>query len=215
MLSTAEAPRNCPKCPRLVAYRKENKAKEPRWFNGAVPCFGADDAYFLIVGLAPGRAGANRTGRPFTGDYAGELLYKALAKYGFSQGRYAARADDGITLRGTMITNAVRCVPPKNSPNGMEKKMCRAFLQARLAALVNLKIILALGGVAHHSIIAALGLKQKDFPFAHGTRHDIKHTTGDYTLYDSYHCSRYNVSTKVLTEKMFFAVFERIQKQLA
>ena len=207
-----EPPADCPRCPRLLAYRRQNAADEPAWFNGAVASFGADSARLLIVGLAPGLKGANRTGRPFTGDYAGVLLYETLIAFGFARGRYEARADDGLDLVDCMITNAVRCVPPENKPSPAEIKTCRDFLIARVAALPRLSAILALGRVAHDSTLAALGLRRAAFPFAHGARHGL---TPRLTLFDSFHCSRYNTNTGVLTTEMFHAVLGAVRAHLA
>ncbi|MEL6317302.1 MAG: uracil-DNA glycosylase [Pseudomonadota bacterium] len=201
----------------MVAYRQDNAAKQPDWFNAPAPSFGDADARLLVVGLAPGVSGANRTGRPFTGDYAGDLLYGALAKFGFSEGTFDARPDDGLRLRRAMITNAVRCAPPENKPTGAEIATCRSFLSARLAALPELSAILCLGRIAHDSTVRALGLKLKDAPFAHGARHAAPPATpdgGPLTLFDSYHCSRYNTNTGRLTEAMFFAVFADIRAHL-
>lgn len=206
-----EAPPKCILCPRLVAFRKENEAAEPNWFNGAVPSFGGTDARLLIVGLAPGRNGANRTGRPFTGDFAGDLLYATLIEYGFAKGRYDARSDDGLSLNGCMITNAVRCVPPANKPTPAEIATCRPYFSARLASLNKLSVILALGRIAHDQTLAALGLRKALFPFAHGARHELD---DGRTLYDSFHCSRYNTNTGRLTPDMFRSVFESIRRQL-
>jgi uracil-DNA glycosylase len=207
-----EAPAKCPRCPRLVSYRKENEAKEPQWFNGAVPSFGTPDCRLLIVGLAPGRNGANRTGRPFTGDYAGDLLYETLLTYGFAKGKYQARLDDGLKLVDCMITNAVRCVPPENKPEPAEIANCRPFFEARLAALPKLKVILALGRIAHDQTLSALARRKALFPFAHGARHEL---AADRALYDSFHCSRYNTNTGRLTADMFHSVFAAIRKELA
>ena len=207
-----EAPEKCQRCPRLVAYRRENESKEPSWFNGAVPSFGGSDAQLLIVGLAPGRNGANRTGRPFTGDYAGVLLYETLLKFGFAAGEYQARADDGLELAGCMITNAVRCVPPENKPEPSEITSCRPYFAARLGHLPRLKVILALGRIAHEQTLTTLSKRKALFPFAHGARHDL----GDgRVLFDSYHCSRYNTNTGRLTTGMFHSVFEAISRELA
>lgn len=206
-----EAPPKCTRCPRLVAYRTENERQEPRWFNGAVPSFGTADAKFLIVGLAPGRNGANRTGRPFTGDYAGDLLYSTLIRYGFATGEYHARIDDGLRLRGCMITNAVRCVPPENKPEPSEITNCRPFFAARLASLSKLKIILALGRIAHDQVLTTLAKRKALFPFAHGARHEVE---PGLALYDSFHCSRYNTNTGRLTTEMFHAVFAAIKHEL-
>ena len=206
-----EAPRDCVLCPRLAAFRSANKAALPAYFNGAVPSFGTDAADLLIVGLAPGLHGANKTGRPFTGDYAGDLLYATLAAVGRLDGVYAARADDGATLTGAMISNAVRCVPPQNKPETIEIKTCNGFLAARIGALPRLRAIVALGTIAHNATLSALGLKKSACKFGHGAVHDL----GRLTLYDSYHCSRYNTNTGVLTPAMFRAVFERVQRDLA
>ena len=207
-----EAPAKCQRCPRLVAYRKENESKEPSWFNGAVPSFGTADARFLIVGLAPGRNGANRTGRPFTGDYAGLLLYETLKRFGFAVGEYQARADDGFKLVDCMVTNAVRCAPPENKPEPSEITSCRPFFESRLDHLPRLKVILALGRIAHEQTLAALNKRKALFPFAHGARHEL----GDgRVLFDSYHCSRYNTNTGRLTTAMFGSVFEAVRRELA
>ena len=207
-----EAPPKCTLCPRLVAFRKINEVAEPTWFNGAVPSFGPADARLLIVGLAPGRNGANRTGRPFTGDFAGQLLYATLLEYGFSRGTYAARSDDGLTLDDCMITNAVRCVPPENKPTPDEIATCRPFFAARVAALPRLHIMLALGRIAHDQTLTALDRRKTLFPFAHGARHDLGEGR---ILYDSFHCSRYNTNTRRLTVDMFRGVFAAIKAELA
>jgi uracil-DNA glycosylase len=191
-------------CPRLVAYRHENARQEPDWFNGPAPSFGDENAWLLIVGLAPGRTGANRTGRPFTGDWAGDLLYATLAKVGLSQGTYDARPDDGLSLHGVMITNAVRCAPPLNKPDASEIASCAPFLKARIAALPKLTTLICLGKISHDATIRTLGGKLSAYPFGHGARHEI----GRYHLLDSYHCSRYNTNTGRLTTAMFEAVFE-------
>jgi uracil-DNA glycosylase len=206
-----EAPTKCERCPRLVAYRTENERLEPQWFNGAVSSFGPTDASLLIVGLAPGRNGANRTGRPFTGDYAGDLLYSTLIRFGFAQGEYHARVDDGLELRNCMITNAVRCVPPENKPEPKEIANCRPFFEARLTNLPKLKIILALGRIAHDQTLAALAKRKALFPFAHGARHELG---PGLVFYDSFHCSRYNTNTGRLTTEMFHSVFEAIRREL-
>ncbi len=200
----AEAPADCALCPRLAAFRAANRAREPSWFNGAVPSFGQSGARLLIVGLAPGLRGANRTGRPFTGDYAGDLLYATLLEFGFAKGRYEARPDDGLVLADCMITNAVRCVPPENKPTPAEAAACRKFLSARIAALPRLEAIVALGRVAHDNTLAALGARKSAFPFAHGAAHAPR---PGLALFDSYHCSRYNTNTGALTPEMFRAVF--------
>jgi uracil-DNA glycosylase family 4 len=209
-MSPPEAPRGCPLCPRLVAYRQENRAREPEWFNDPAPSFGDPEARLLVVGLAPGRAGANRTGRPFTGDYAGVLLYGTLLKLGFASGRYEARPDDGLRLVDCMITNAVRCAPPGNRPEPSEEANCRPFLAARIAALPRLKAIVTLGDVSRRNVLKALGLKGSAAPGGHGQEFDA----GAYRLFNSYHCSRLNTNTGRLTAEMFEAVFRRVQSHL-
>lgn len=206
-----EAPHDCARCPRLVAYRLANQVAEPAWFNAPVPSLGCEASRLLIVGLAPSRLGGNRTGRPFTGDYGGELLYSALAEVGLADGRYAGRPDDGLSLMGVMISNAVRCAPPGNSPTAEEIAACRPFLAARMAALTRLGAVLALGRVAHDSVLKALGLRLSAFPFSHGARHEVG---PGLALFDSYHCSRYNTNTGVLTEEMFRAVFAAVRRRL-
>lgn len=202
----AEAPKNCDFCPRLVEYRNKNARKNPNWFNGPAPSFGDEDASVLVVGLAPGRTGANRTGRPFTGDYAGDLLYATLAKFGYLTGTYRADPSDGIILKDVMITNAVRCAPPENKPTPAEINICNGFLKARIAALPALKTMICLGKVSHDATFRALGGKLSQFKFAHGAQHEI----GGYRIIDSYHCSRYNTQTNRLTTEMFEAVFAAI-----
>lgn len=206
-----EAPRSCSLCPRLVSFRDDNQRDEPDWFNGAVPSFGTSNAQLLIVGLAPGRNGANRTGRPFTGDYAGDLLYATLLEFGFAKGTYDARPDDGLSLVNAMITNAVRCVPPQNKPTPEEISTCRPFFEARLAALPKLRIMLALGRIAHDQTLATLKLRKAEFPFAHGRRHAVH---PKLVLYDSFHCSRYNTNTGRLTVDMFRSVFSAIRDEI-
>jgi uracil-DNA glycosylase len=210
-LVSAEPQPDCPICPRLAALRATNRAAHPDWFNAAVPSFGPETARLLIVGLAPGLKGANRTGRPFLGDYAGELLYPTLLKVGLALGQHDPAAPDALHLVDCMITNAVRCVPPANKPTPSEIAHCRQFLKARVAALPNLRVILALGRIAHESTLDALGLKRRDYPFAHGTRHEL--ATGQ-PLFDSYHCSRQNTNTGRLTTSMFEAVLEHIASAL-
>jgi uracil-DNA glycosylase family 4 len=195
-----EPAKNCPLCPRLVAFRKENSRAHPEWFNGAVPSFGRDTARLLIVGLAPGLKGANRTGRPFLGDYAGELLYRTLLKVGLARGHHDPAAPDELELIDCMISNAVRCVPPQNKPKPEEIARCRTFLIGRIAALPNLASLLAIGRIAHDAILDAFQLKKRDFPFAHGARHELP---GGLVLFDSYHCSRQNTNTGRLTTAMF------------
>ncbi|MES1991111.1 MAG: uracil-DNA glycosylase [Pseudomonadota bacterium] len=204
MTSLAEVPHDCPLCPRLVAYREANARAHPDWFNGPVPSFGSANARLLIVGLAPGVTGANRTGRPFTGDYAGDLLYSTLKKFGFSKGIFEARADDGLELVDAMISNAVRCVPPQNKPTPLEEKTCRPFLVNRIEALPNLKAILALGRIAHENVLSTFGATKARNPFGHQASHELK---PGLRLFDSYHCSRYNTNTGRLTTEMFHAVF--------
>ena len=199
---------DCGLCPRLAAFRDDWRAAEPAWHNAPVATFGPAHARLLIVGLAPGLKGANRTGRPFTGDFAGDLLYGTLIKFGFARGSYEARPDDSLELVDTAITNAVRCVPPQNKPTGVEIVQCRPFLDATIKQMPNLKAMLALGRIAHDSVVRTLGLKLKDAPFGHGAVHEIG--TG-LKLYDSYHCSRYNTNTRVLTLAMFEAVFVAIR----
>jgi uracil-DNA glycosylase len=202
--------RDCPRCPRLVEFRKDWRAKEPTWFNAPVPSFGPVDARLLIVGLAPGLQGANRTGRPFTGDWAGDLLYETLGRYDFARGQYAKRADDGLQLVDCRITNAVRCVPPENKPTPAEISTCRDFLQATIAEMKNLRAILALGQIAHNSVVTTLALKKSATPFKHGGTQKLE----NFTLFSSYHCSRYNTNTGVLTPQMFRKVLVTIRSYL-
>jgi len=201
---------NCPRCPRLAAFRRAWRESEPDWFNAPVPSFGPIDARLLVVGLAPGLRGANRTGRPFTGDYAGDLLYATLKEFGFARGNYEARIDDGLSLIDCRITNAVRCVPPENKPTPVEIATCRQFLTATIKEMTKLRAIVTLGRVAHDTFLAAQKAKRSEFPFAHGTVHAM----GEIALFDSYHCSRYNTSTGVLTSKMFRDVFAQVRKFL-
>ncbi len=203
--------RDCGLCPRLAAFRGEARAAEPQWFNAPVPTFGPIGSRLLIVGLAPGLRGANRTGRPFTGDYAGELLYSTLLELGFAEGVYDRRPDDGLTLRDCAITNAVRCVPPQNKPTPQEIRTCRVFLETLLAAMPNLIAIFALGRIAHESVARALGARLATVPFGHGRRHDIEAEGRTLALFDSYHCSRYNTNTGVLTTEMFLAVLRDVR----
>jgi uracil-DNA glycosylase family 4 len=206
-----EPGRDCPLCPRLVDFREAARARKPEWFNAPVRSFGGPDARLLIVGLAPGLQGANRTGRPFTGDYAGDLLYATLLEYGFASGVYQARPDDGLALVDCRISNAVRCVPPQNKPLPAEINICRQFLAATIKTMPRLRAIVALGRVAHESTLKALGLRSSAAPFAHGAMHPA----GAMTLYDSYHCSRYNTNTRVLTPEMFRSVFAKVRADLA
>lgn len=206
-----EPPRDCALCPRLRSFLLDLRDQHPDWFNAPVPSFGDPNAKLLVVGLAPGMHGANRTGRPFTGDWAGDLLYAALAEYGFSEGTYGASIDDGLTLKGAMITNAVRCLPPQNKPVGTECAACRPFLTDQIAAMDSIKVILTLGKISHDNTVRALGLKLKDFPFGHHKSYDLGEGS---RLISSYHCSRYNTNTKRLTEEMFYDVFADIRKTL-
>jgi uracil-DNA glycosylase family 4 len=198
---------NCPLCPRLVAFRDDQRTAHGDWFNAPVPSFGGNDARLLVVGLAPGLRGANRTGRPFTGDYAGDLLYATLQRFGFATGVYRADPQDGLTLVDCMITNAVRCVPPENKPLPQEIKTCNSFLKDQIAGLKRLSAIVALGRIAHDATLTALGEKKSRHGFGHGARHEI----GRVSLFDSYHCSRYNTNTGVLTTEMFEAVFANVR----
>jgi uracil-DNA glycosylase family 4 len=202
--------RNCPHCPRLVALRNIWREREPTWFNAPVASFGEVDARLLIVGLAPGLRGANRTGRPFTGDYAGDLLYATLADFGFAQGHYQARPDDGLKLIDCRITNAVRCVPPDNKPTPHEIATCRPFLCATIAEMPQLSAVVALGRVAHDTFISANDARKSQYPFGHGRSHAIARIK----LFDSYHCSRYNTNTGVLTTQMFREVFAQVREHL-
>ena len=197
----AGPPRDCQTCPRLAKFRADNRAEHPDWSNAPVESFGEADARLLIVGLAPGLRGANRTGRPFTGDYAGDLLYATLAQLGLASGVYDRRADDGLRLEDCAIANAVRCVPPQNKPTPREMASCRPYLESAMLALPRLKAIVALGRIAHESTLRALGLRLAAHPFAHGARHDLPDAAP--VLFDSYHCSRYNTNTGVLTPDMF------------
>jgi uracil-DNA glycosylase family 4 len=202
--------RDCPLCPRLVAFREANRAREPLWHNAPVAPFGDIKARLLIVGLAPGMQGANRTGRPFTGDYAGDLLYATLLEYGFARGTYQARPDDGLKLIDCRIANAVHCVPPQNKPLPVEINTCRRFLVANLETMPKLRAIIALGRIAHDSVLKPLKLKASEAPFGHGAVHQA----GAFKLYDSYHCSRYNTNTGVLTPDMFRSVFAKVKADL-
>ena len=205
-LPRAEAPRDCPLCPRLAAFRAICRAEHPSWWNAPVPAFGDPRAWLAIVGLAPGKHGANRTGRPFTGDYAGDLLYATLAKYALSEGTYAAEREDGLKLSGAIILNAVKCLPPANKPEPAEIATCRPFLEESLAQLPTVRVIIALGQIAHYAAARALGLKPSATKFSHAAEHVA---TDGRILLSSYHCSRYNQNTKRLDAAMFEAVFER------
>lgn len=205
-----EAPADCPLCPRLVAYRAANAEAHPSWFNGAVASFGDPEARLLIAGLAPGRTGANRTARPFTGDHAGMLLYGTLLKTGFATGCYDPDGRDDLALVDCMISNAVRCAPPGNKPETSEEANCRPFLAARIAALPRLKVIVTLGDVSRRNVLRALGLKASAGIAGHGTEFQA----GPYTVLNSYHCSRLNTNTGRLTPEMFEAVFLRAKALL-
>jgi uracil-DNA glycosylase len=209
-----EPGRDCPRCPRLVGFRESQRAVHPQWHNAPVPSFG-DDGRLLVVGLAPGLQGANRTGRPFTGDWAGDLLYETFDRFGFSTGIYAEDPADGLVLVDAAITNAVRCVPPLNKPVGSEVAACRPFLEGAMAARPRLAVVVALGRIAHDATVRALGLRLASYPFAHGREHTCTGPAGrDLMLIDSYHCSRYNTNTGVLTPAMFQAVFARVRAYL-
>jgi uracil-DNA glycosylase family 4 len=210
-LPAGEPDRDCPLCPRLAAFREKWRESEPSWHNAPVPTFGDPSAKLLIVGLAPGLRGANRTGRPFTGDYAGDLLYRTLIAFGFAKGVYEARPDDSLLLIQAVIANAVRCVPPENKPTIDEIRTCRPFTTGLLERMKNLQAIVVLGRIAHDSTLSALGAKRPAFPFAHGAVHHIR---PGLTLHDSYHCSRYNTNTGVLTEAMFRSVFAEVRRTL-
>ncbi|MCG8546614.1 MAG: uracil-DNA glycosylase [Alphaproteobacteria bacterium] len=201
----------CDLCPRLADFRAANRARHEDFFNAPVPSFGDREARLLIVGLAPGLKGANRTGRPFTGDYAGDLLYATLQKFGWAKGAYDKRPDDGLTLTGCRITNAVRCVPPENKPTTAEIATCRRFLEGEIAALPRLEAILALGAIAHGAVLTALGHRKSHYAFGHGSLHALPEGP---LLADSYHCSRYNTNTGRLTTEMFEAVFAKLQQRL-
>jgi uracil-DNA glycosylase family 4 len=206
MATSPEPSPDCPLCPRLAAFREEQRVAHPDWFNAPVPSFGDPDAWLAIVGLAPGLQGANRTGRPFTGDHAGVLLYETLLKYGLAEGAYEARADDDLRLTGAVIVNSVRCVPPQNKPTPEEIRTCRRFLEPPLRALPKLRVVVALGQIAHQSAVKALGGKLPKCPFGHLAEHRLP---SGVTIIDSYHCSRYNQNTGRLTPEMFEAAFAR------
>jgi uracil-DNA glycosylase family 4 len=210
-MSAIEPPPDCPRCTRLVAFRKANRAQFPGFHNAPVPAFGSMEARLLVVGLAPGLKGANQTGRPFTGDYAGDLLYRTFLKFGFAQGSYERHAGDGLRLVDCRVTNAVRCVPPENKPTGAEAANCRPFLAGEIASMKRLRIILCLGSLAHGAVLTTLGARKVLYPFRHGALHDI----GSLAIADSYHCSRYNTNTGRLTEAMFEEVFVGIRGRLA
>jgi len=205
-IPATEPAHDCPDCPRLVAFRHELRTEYPDWWNAPVPAFGDPDAWLAIIGLAPGKHGANRTGRPFTGDFAGDLLFGTLAKFGFTDGIYAGAADDGLTLSGAIIVNAVKCLPPANKPTSAEIHACRPFLAGQVAALPKVRVVIALGQIAHQSAVKVLGGRLPKARFGHLAEHRMP---GGRILIDSYHCSRYNQNTGRLTTAMFEAVFER------
>lgn len=207
-----QPPLDCPRCPRLVDFRERNRAEFPDFFNNPVPSFGSLDARLLIVGLAPGLKGANKTGRPFTGDYAGELLYRALLRQELATGNYRAHPDDGLELHGVRISNAVRCVPPENKPLPVEINSCRPFLATEIDVMDNLQAILTLGQIAHQTVTVALSLKRSHHAFAHGAQFQISHAGRPIHLVASYHCSRYNTNTGILTEVMFETVLAIAKK---
>ncbi|HVH48554.1 MAG TPA: uracil-DNA glycosylase [Sphingomicrobium sp.] len=202
----AEAPRDCPLCPRLVAFRHQCRAEHPGWWNAPVPAFGDPDAWLAIIGLAPGKHGANRTGRPFTGDFAGDLLYATLLTFGLAEGNYGADPADGLKLKGSVILNAVKCLPPQNKTQPIEEANCRPFLMEGIASLPRLTTFIALGKVAHDSLCRTFGLQLARTRFAHGAEHALP---GGRRLIDSYHCSRYNQNTRRLDAAMFETVFDR------
>ncbi|MFM8820913.1 MAG: uracil-DNA glycosylase [Phenylobacterium sp.] len=210
LAAAPEPARDCGLGPRLIAYRTENRTRNPDWWNGPAPSFGPEDARLLVLGLAPGRTGANRTGRPFTGDHAGVLLFETLLKTGFARGRYDARPDDGLTLVDCMIANAVRCAPPGNRPEPSEEAACRPFLAARLAALPRLQVVVTLGDVARRNLLRALGLPGSAGVSGHGAEFEA----GPYRVINSYHCSRLNTNTGRLTPAMFEAIFRRARAAL-
>ena len=202
----AEAPRDCPLCPRLVAFRQECRSEFPDWWNAPVPAFGDRNAWMAIVGLAPGKHGANRTGRPFTGDFAGELLYRTLLKFGLAEGAYGASPDDDLKLRGAIILNAVKCLPPANKPEPREIATCRTYFEVALGALSNVRVVMALGQIAHVAAARAMGLPPASTKFGHGAEAS---SPDGRVLLSSYHCSRYNQNTGRLNAEMFEAVFEK------
>jgi uracil-DNA glycosylase family 4 len=209
-LPAPEAPRDCALCPRLVAYRQETALRKPDWWNAPVPSFGDADARVLVLGLAPGVSGANRTGRPFTGDFAGDLLYATLARFGFANDRFRADPADGLELYDCMVSNAVRCVPPQNKPTPAEITTCRAWLAARIKALPRLAAVVCLGRISHETLVRTLSGRLAAHPFAHGARHSL----GGLAIFDSYHCSRYNTNTGRLTAPMFEAVFADLRRYI-
>jgi uracil-DNA glycosylase len=212
LASDIEPSRDCPDCPRLAEFRRLNRVQFPDWHNAPVSSFGPSDARLVIIGLAPGLRGANRTGRPFTGDYAGDLLYATLLAFGFATGHYDRRPDDGLKLNDCAIVNAVRCVPPQNKPTPLEIATCRRYLIGALAQFINVRAIVVLGRIAHDSALRTFGLPLARFPFSHGSIHSLPGRSA--ALFDSYHCSRYNTNTGVLTREMFSAVFASVWMRL-
>ena len=210
----AEPSPDCPLCPRLVEFRAACRERDPGGYNAPVRSFGPTEARLLVVGLAPGRDGANHSGRPFTGDWAGDLLYETLARTGFAAGRYEERPDDDLALVDCLVTNAVRCVPPANKPVPAEIATCRGFLVERMTAMPELCAVLALGRIAHESVVRALGMRLAAVPFAHGRSVDLPQGGRALRLFSSYHCSRYNTNTGVLTTEMFRAVFADVRSYL-
>tara|TARA_Y100001970_G_scaffold45236_1_gene56750 strand:+ start:52175 stop:52810 length:636 start_codon:yes stop_codon:yes gene_type:complete len=206
-MHTLEPTSDCNYCPRLADFRNINRERQPGWFNGPVDSFGPLKSQLLIIGLAPGLRGANRTGRPFTGDFAGDLLYPTLIKFGFAFGSFGASKDDGLELNNCRITNAVRCVPPKNKPTSDEVSSCRAFLSAEIDSMVDLRVLLCLGSISHNATLKVFGLKQSSNRFGHNRIHQL---TSEKILVDSYHCSRLNTNTGRLTKDMFENVFRKI-----
>jgi uracil-DNA glycosylase family 4 len=202
----AEAPRECPLCPRLVSLRQQLRAEHPDWWNAPVPAFGDRNAWLAIVGLAPGRRGANRTGRPFTGDYSGEIFYSTLLKFGLARGKYRGEADDGVKLVGTIVLNAVKCLPPGNRPLPSEVANCRNYLEASLAALPKVSVIIALGQIAHASTVKTLGIAPTLAKFGHGAK---AMAPDGRVLLASYHCSRQNTNTGRLSREMFEGIFKQ------
>lgn len=211
-IASREPSPDCPLCPRLVAFRHIARAKYPDWFNAPVPSFGPINASLLIVGLAPGLKGANRTGRPFTGDYAGELLYSTLKKFGFASGDYDPDGNDHLTLINARISNAARCVPPENKPLPEEVRTCRRFLLKVITEMPQLKYYMVLGRIAHETLLRGLDLKPSAYPFAHNAEHLLP---DGRILFNSYHCSRYNTQTGRLTTQMFHDVFGKIKERMA
>ena len=209
--SRLDPPEDCSLCPRLVEFRNQLRETHPSWHNAPVPSFTADKARLLIVGLAPGKSGANRTGRPFTGDFAGGILYSLLDEFGFSKGAYKEDGGDGLQLRDCIVANAVACVPPQNKPVAKEISTCRPWLDKRIRSMKQLRAILALGRIAHESVVKLFDMRMREAPFRHGESHMLQ---GGIRLFDSYHCSRYNIQTKRLNREMLQEVFAGVKKYL-